>query len=109
MATEMKRQAMDQLNGEVQSCARCRLAATRTNALRGEGTLDAELLLVAFSPGARENVADRMFVGPSGVLDRLLGAAGITRDRIYMTNLIKCSCRRTAGRNWLKSRPAIPL
>jgi len=91
MATEMKRQAMDQLNGEVRSCARCRLAATRTHALCGEGTLDAELLLVALSPGARENVADRMFVGPSGpVLDRLLGAARITRDRIYMTNLIKC-------------------
>jgi len=87
----MKRQAMDQLNGEVQSCARCRLAATRTHVLCGEGNLDTRMLLVALSPGAREDASNKMFIGPSGpILDRLLGAAGITRDQIYMTNLIKC-------------------
>ncbi len=91
MALEMKRQAMDRLNDEVRACARCCLAATRNHALCGEGTLDAALLVVALSPGAREDVDDTMFVGPSGpVLDRLLGAAGITRDQVYMTNLIKC-------------------
>ena len=90
-ATEMKRQAMDQLNGEVRSCARCRLAATRTHVLCGEGNLDTRMLLVALSPGAREDASNKMFIGPSGpILDRLLGAAGITRNQIYMTNVIKC-------------------
>ncbi|MBN2398153.1 MAG: uracil-DNA glycosylase [Deltaproteobacteria bacterium] len=86
-----KREAIDRLNEEVRSCTRCRLAATRTHALCGEGSLDARLLLVALAPGAREDLSDAMFVGPSGpVLDRLLGAAGISRETIYMTNLIKC-------------------
>jgi len=90
-STETKKQALDRLNREVSTCTRCRLAATRTHALCGEGDLDARLLLVALSPGTKEDLSDRMFIGPSGpVFDRLLGAAGITRDQIYMTNLIKC-------------------
>jgi DNA polymerase len=88
---ETKREAIDRLNEEVRTCTRCRLATTRTHALCGEGTLDAHLLLVALSPGTKEDLSNRMFVGPSGpVLDRLLGAAGISRETIYMTNLIKC-------------------
>lgn len=48
-------------------------------------------MLVALSPGEKENSADRMFIGPSGkVLDRLLQTAGIERESLYMTNLIKC-------------------
>ncbi len=91
MSTDTKSEAIDRLNEEIRTCARCRLAATRTRSLCGEGTLNARLLLVALSPGTKEDLAGRMFIGPSGpVLDRLLGAADITRDRIYMTNLIKC-------------------
>jgi len=86
-----KRGAIDRLNGEVRTCTRCRLAATRTHALCGEGSLDARLLLVALAPGTSEDVSNKMFIGPSGpVLDRLLGAAGISRETVYMTNLIKC-------------------
>jgi len=38
-----------------------------------------------------EREIGRMFVGPSGkVLDELLSKAGVSREKIYMTNLIKC-------------------
>jgi len=91
MSTDTKGKTIDRLNEEIRTCARCRLAATRTHPLCGEGTLDARLLLVALSPGTKEDMSGRMFIGPSGpVLDRLLGAADLTRDLIYMTNLIKC-------------------
>jgi uracil-DNA glycosylase family 4 len=88
---ETKRRTLDRLNEEVRGCTRCRLAATRNHALCGEGNLDARLLLVALAPGAKEDLSNHMFIGPSGdVLDRLLGAAGISRKTLYMTNLIKC-------------------
>jgi DNA polymerase len=48
-------------------------------------------MLIAQAPGDNEDREARMFVGPSGkMLDELLDEAGIERDEIYMTNLIKC-------------------
>jgi len=91
MPAETKRRALDRLNEEVRGCTRCRLATTRAHALCGEGDLDARLLLVALSPGTKEDLSNQMFIGPSGdVLDRLLKAAGISRKTLYITNLIKC-------------------
>jgi DNA polymerase len=66
--------------------------------LAGEGDVDARIMLIALSPGEKEDSENQMFIGPSGqVLDKLLHNAGIGRDRIYMTNLVKCmlpKCRR---------------
>ena len=64
---------------------------TRTNVLCGEGNLHARLMLVAQAPGDHEDREGRMFIGPSGkVLDELLSETEVSRDEIYMTNLIKC-------------------
>ncbi|MBN2283249.1 MAG: uracil-DNA glycosylase [Deltaproteobacteria bacterium] len=82
---------MEKLNEDVRACEGCRLFLTRTHPLYGEGNLNARLLLVALSPGSAEDLLGRMFIGPSGrVLDQLLNVAGVHRDSIYMTNLIKC-------------------
>lgn len=86
-----KRESLEVLNYQIRSCERCGLSATRKHTLPGEGNIDARILIVALSPGAKENVANRMFVGPSGqVLEKLFHASGISRELIYMTNLIKC-------------------
>jgi DNA polymerase len=59
--------------------------------LCGEGPLHAELMLVAQAPGEQEDKKGRMFIGPSGkVLAELLQMVHIDREKIYMTNLIKC-------------------
>ena len=85
-----KQESLEVLNYQIRSCERCGLSATREHTLPGEGNIDARILIVALSPGAKENLANRMFVGPSGqVLDKLFNASGISRDLIYMTNLIK--------------------
>jgi len=48
-------------------------------------------MLIAQAPGENEDREGRMFIGPSGrVLDELLKGAGVRRDEVYMTNLIKC-------------------
>jgi DNA polymerase len=79
------------LNGEIKRCHQCRLAATRLNALCGEGNPQSKLMLIAQAPGEHENREGRMFIGPSGkVLDELLATVDIRRGDIYMTNLIKC-------------------
>lgn len=82
---------MRALNQEIRSCTRCSLWLTRRNALCGEGDLKARLMLVAQAPGRMEDVEGRMFIGPSGgVLDDLMDKAGVGRNEVYMTNLVKC-------------------
>jgi len=77
---------------ELQDCKLCDLYKTRLNALAGEGNRNADIMLIAQAPGELEDKVNRMFVGPSGkMLDKLLQNAQISRDDIYMTNLIKCN------------------
>lgn len=82
---------IEDLNEEIRDCRKCRLSETRTNALCGEGNLNARLMIIAQAPGEREDREEEMFIGPSGkVLDELFRANNIDRKRIYMTNLVKC-------------------
>jgi len=86
-----KQKAINTLNNRMKICTACRLSATRKNVLVGEGDLDARLMLVSLSPGAMEDSENKMFIGPSGkILNRLFQAAGINRESVFMTNLIKC-------------------
>jgi uracil-DNA glycosylase family 4 len=89
--TEEKRDSLDVLGYQVRTCKKCRLSLTRKHALPGEGNPDARIFFVALSPGAKEDIQNRMFVGPSGqVFNQLLHDAGIERETVYMTNLVKC-------------------
>jgi uracil-DNA glycosylase len=82
---------IDELNQEIRQCQKCRLCESRTNALCGEGNLNAKLMLIAQAPGYKEDTEAKMFIGPSGkVLDELLELADIDRKEVYMTNLVKC-------------------
>jgi len=86
-----KRKLLDELNNQIRICERCSLSITRKNALIGEGNIDARIMFVALSPGAKEDIQNKMFVGPSGqVLNRLLDKANINRESVFMTNLVKC-------------------
>ncbi len=86
-----KKQQLEQLNKQILSCQQCRLADTRKHALPGEGDPNARLFLIAQAPGKVEDMKGNMFLGPSGrVLDNLLNTIGVTRDELFMTNLIKC-------------------
>ncbi len=77
---------------ELQNCKLCELYKTRLNALAGEGDINADIMLIAQAPGELENKENRMFIGPSGkMLDKLLQHANISRNEIYITNLIKCN------------------
>jgi uracil-DNA glycosylase family 4 len=75
----------------VSGCTRCGLHKTRTNAVFGEGSLDADIMLVGEAPGRNEDLQGRPFVGKAGkFLDELLESAGIDRGNVYICNILKC-------------------
>jgi uracil-DNA glycosylase family protein len=74
----------------VQRCEGCDLYRHATQAVFGEGTEHAKVMLVGEQPGDREDIEGHPFVGPAGaVLDRGLEAAGIARADAYVTNIVK--------------------
>ncbi len=86
-----KQNLIEKLNKKIKNCKNCTLSANRNNVLIGEGDIQARVMLIALSPGEKEDEKSRMFVGPSGqVLDSLFDFAGVKRASFYMSNLIKC-------------------
>ncbi len=75
----------------VRVCQRCPLSCTRTNAVFGAGNLNARLLFVGEAPGAQEDLVGLPFVGRSGqLLTKVLEARGISREEIFISNIVKC-------------------
>ena len=75
----------------VTHCQACPLAQTRRRAVMGRGSHKAEIMFIAEAPGAKEDEAGIPFVGPSGQLfERLLADCGLTREEVYITNILKC-------------------
>ena len=80
-----------ELTGAVSACERCRLCQTRKNVVLGEGNPHAALMLVGEGPGQQEDETGRPFVGAAGqLLDRMLAAIGLTREQVYICNIVKC-------------------
>jgi DNA polymerase len=74
------------------TCTRCALAAGRTNVVFGTGDSASDLMFIGEGPGAEEDKQGLPFVGRSGkLLDQLLyEEMGLTRDRVYIANVVKC-------------------
>ncbi|HWV86651.1 MAG TPA: uracil-DNA glycosylase [Capillimicrobium sp.] len=63
---------------------------TCTNLVPGEGPDSARVVVVGEAPGAREDASGRPFVGSAGrLLDALLVEAGLARDAVFITNVVK--------------------
>ena len=81
----------DDLYQRIRGCELCALSRTRTMAVPGEGPLDAEIMFIGEAPGQNEDRQGRPFVGAAGqFLGELLGAAGLTREQVYICNVLKC-------------------
>ncbi len=87
-------------------CTACPLFERATQTVFGEGPERAELMLIGEQPGDEEDRAGQPFVGPAGqLLDACLAAAGIARERIYVTNAVKHFKWEPRGKRRLHSRP----
>jgi uracil-DNA glycosylase family protein len=81
---------LDALRKAAAGCTACDLYRDATQTVFGEGSPDAEVMLVGEQPGDGEDKAGRPFVGPAGrLLDRALEEAGIDRELAYVTNVVK--------------------
>jgi uracil-DNA glycosylase family 4 len=79
------------LAAEASGCTRCRLAQGRTQVVFGVGHPHAELMFVGEAPGFHEDQQGLPFVGQAGkLLDKLLAGIGLTRQDVYVANIIKC-------------------
>ena len=75
----------------VAGCERCALAATRTQVVFGSGSPHADLMFVGEAPGFHEDKQGVPFVGAAGqLLSKLLAGIGMTRDSVYIANVLKC-------------------
>ncbi len=73
------------------ACAQCPLSRTRNLPVMGRGSQEADIMVIAEAPGAQEDQQGIPFVGRSGeILDRLLQDCGLSREEIYITNILKC-------------------
>jgi uracil-DNA glycosylase len=76
---------------EAAGCVRCGLAEGRTQVVFGVGDPHAELLFVGEAPGFHEDRQGIPFVGAAGqLLTRMLGEIGLTREEVYIANVLKC-------------------
>jgi uracil-DNA glycosylase len=84
--------ALADVEREAKGCTRCPLAHTRTQVVFGVGHPTADLMFVGEAPGQQEDLQGEPFVGRSGqLLDRMvLEEMGLTRDRFYIANTVKC-------------------
>jgi DNA polymerase len=83
---------IDQLRQQVAACTRCgELADTRTQTVFGVGNLQARLMLFGEAPGADEDRTGEPFVGRAGqLLTKIIEACKMTRDDVYIFNVLKC-------------------
>lgn len=82
---------LEKIAAEVRVCALCPLSRSRTQAVPGEGPANAEIMFIGEGPGFHEDRTGRPFVGPAGhFLDELLALAGLKREEVYITNVVKC-------------------
>jgi DNA polymerase len=85
-----ERTTLRALREAVQGCRGCDLYRDATQAVFGAGPTRARVVMVGEQPGDKEDLAGEPFVGPAGgVLDRAIDEAGLRRDDIYLTNIVK--------------------
>lgn len=72
-------------------CVKCDLGHTRTHFVFGSGNPDADILFVGEAPGEQEDQRGQPFVGAAGeLLTKILGAMKLTREQVYICNVLKC-------------------
>lgn len=89
-------------------CTGCELHHLGTRTVFGEGPRDARLMLAGEQPGDREDREGRPFVGPAGrLLDDALERAGIARDDVYLTNVVKHFRWEARGKRRIHRKPSL--
>ncbi len=88
---ENREDRLEELSRQVSVCTKCDLSLSRTNTVFGTGDPHSPLMLVGEGPGENEDATGLPFVGRAGkLLDDILAAVELTRQDVYITNIVKC-------------------
>jgi uracil-DNA glycosylase family 4 len=89
------------------ACRDCEaLVETRTQVVFGAGNPEAGLVFVGEAPGENEDVRGAPFVGRAGrLLDEVLEENGLSREDVWITNIVKCRPTQMAADGRLGNRP----
>lgn len=100
--------SLEELRSAAQECRGCELYEHATQAVVGEGPVDARLMMLGEQPGDKEDLAGEPFVGPAGkLLDRALDEAGIDPASVFRTNVVKhFRFARTRGKQRIHKSPS---
>ncbi|MEM2168706.1 MAG: type-4 uracil-DNA glycosylase [Candidatus Bathyarchaeia archaeon] len=80
-----------QLAEEVSGCKKCSLWKSRKNPVVGDGDINASIVFIGEAPGYWEDIKGKPFVGSAGrLLNEFLKKAGLSRESVYITNVVKC-------------------
>jgi DNA polymerase len=83
--------SLDAVATMVRACTKCGLHVGRTQAVPGEGPVDARLMVVGEGPGQQEDETGRPFVGRAGqLLDDILASIECPRPTVFIANIVKC-------------------
>lgn len=83
--------SLEAVRHELGDCSRCKLSRGRRNLVFGAGNPRARLVFVGEGPGAQEDAQGIPFVGAAGqLLTKMIEAMGLSRDEVYICNVIKC-------------------
>lgn len=86
-----KGRALLALHDRIKDCRRCPLGKTRISFVFGTGSPVAPVIFVGEAPGEQEDKQGLPFVGPAGqLLTRMLEAIGISRNDVFIGNVLKC-------------------
>ena len=87
----MPKKELDVVASEVRVCTKCPLWKSRKNAVPGVGNPETRTILIGEAPGMSEDVKGEPFVGTAGkLLDTLLSQIGLSREQVFITNIVKC-------------------
>jgi uracil-DNA glycosylase len=101
-----ERPSLPKLREAAAGCTACDLYKTGTQTVFGEGSRSAEVMFVGEQPGDQEDLAGRPFVGPAGrLLDEALVDAGIDREAVYVTNVVKHFKWQGRGKRRIHQKP----
>ena len=90
-SADARRERLKDLFLSVKECHRCALGETRTKTVFGAGNAGAKIMFVGEAPGYHEDQQGLPFVGQAGkLLEKLLLGIGLTRDDVFIANVLKC-------------------
>ncbi|MCL1890767.1 MAG: uracil-DNA glycosylase [Coriobacteriia bacterium] len=82
---------LEAVREQLGECRRCELCETRTTIVFGVGNPQAEVMFIGEAPGKQEDLGAEPFIGAAGkLLNSLLEVAGLTREEIFIANVLKC-------------------